>query len=536
MALMVEVEGDGGADSLRTRLASSLGVLSDVVAQLEPGRLSGGDAKELYGSFVLFERLAMAGRTVLAPRIDASGIWRDEGHGNAASFLASLEGVSTGQARRTLELGQRLDQLPDTKDALCQGTLSAPKATELTSAGVLAPEREAELLSGAAAEPLHEVRDRCQRSRATSVGHDPIAATKRIYAGRHFSSWTDPEGAFCYRGRDTADRGARILEHIGHVSTRLRRLRRKEGEVVDEPEQALRADAFFLLLTGSSTPTGAKCGDGDGSSRSAVVDPDIDPDICESPDGDPDPDIDPDDIDIGEGSSSIIDRPPTCSAMVRIDLDALLRGEVHPNELCEIDAQGPIPVAMARQMMNDSFLRMVFHRAGDIRSISHFGRTINRQLRTALAHRDRTCVVPGCSVRHNLEIDHIIPFAEGGPTNIDNLALLCHHHHFLKTFEGWTLTRDDTDDTCGAIAGTGTATTGGTSTATADSTTGGTSTAGHHPTWRFEPLPPFGQEPDLGWDLPTHRNHRRHGHGTETGADPDPDHDPEVTGRLFEPG
>jgi hypothetical protein len=129
---------------------------------------------------------------------------------------------------------------------------------------------------------------------------------------------------------------------------------------------------------------------------------------------------------------------------------------------------------MARDMANDSFLRFIFHRSEDIRAISHFGRTINKSLRTALVHRDRTCVVPGCGVSFGLEIDHILPMAEGGPTTIDNLALLCHHHHFLKTFEGWILTKVDHHDHHDP----------------------------HHPTWRFEPLPPFGQEPDLGADRP----------------------------------
>ena len=138
---------------------------------------------------------------------------------------------------------------------------------------------------------------------------------------------------------------------------------------------------------------------------------------------------------------------------------------------------GPIPVAMARDLINNSFLRVVFHRAGDIRAVSHLGRTINQVLRTALVFRDRTCVVPGCGTSYGLEIDHIVPFAEGGPTTLDNLALLCHHHHFLKTYESWTLSKDRIEPS-GAI------------------------------NWRFEPLPPFGQEPDLGMDTEEARSKR----------------------------
>jgi hypothetical protein len=48
-------------------------------------------------------------------------------------------------------------------------------------------------------------------------------------------------------------------------------------------------------------------------------------------------------------------------------------------------------------------------------------------------------VIPGCSERKGLEIDHLVPFAEGGPTSLANLARACHFHHYLKTHHGWVL-------------------------------------------------------------------------------------------------
>ena len=53
--------------------------------------------------------------------------------------------------------------------------------------------------------------------------------------------------------------------------------------------------------------------------------------------------------------------------------------------------------------------------------------------------RDRTCVVPGCDVGRQLEIDHIKGVNEGGPTRLDNLARLCRWHHYLKTHRGHRL-------------------------------------------------------------------------------------------------
>jgi hypothetical protein len=36
-----------------------------------------------------------------------------------------------------------------------------------------------------------------------------------------------------------------------------------------------------------------------------------------------------------------------------------------------------------------------------------------------------------------LEIDHIIPLAEGGRTELTNTWRICSHHHHLKTYFGW---------------------------------------------------------------------------------------------------
>jgi hypothetical protein len=354
-------------------------------------------------------------------------------------MLADLEGISPGQAQATLSNGVRLTQLPGTEQALRAGELSGPKLTELTTAGVLSPGTEQELLDGAGRAPLKVIRDRCQRSRAT--GTDQVARIKRIRAERFFSSWIDAEGAFCFKGRDTPDRGAEILSRLEQVASRLRdeqRAKAKEEpdrDPEDIPERANRADAFHALMTGPS-----------------------------------------DEGSWGSSTSSVLSGTPRAQVVVRVDLAALLRGRTAPRETCEIDDLGPIPVPMARDLANDSFLAVLFHQAGDIKAVSHFGRTINATLRTALIDRDRTCVVPGCGVSYGLEIDHVLPFAEGGPTSLDNLALLCHHHHFLKTYEGWQLERHGpTDD---------------------------------EPNWSFTPLPPFGQEPDLGLGLPGRRMKR----------------------------
>jgi hypothetical protein len=75
----------------------------------------------------------------------------------------------------------------------------------------------------------------------------------------------------------------------------------------------------------------------------------------------------------------------------------------------------------------------------DVTGVAHAGRTIPASIRRALIERDPHCVVPGCDVRDGLEIDHVLPVVEHGPTKLDNLARLCHWHHYLKTHQGHLL-------------------------------------------------------------------------------------------------
>jgi hypothetical protein len=52
--------------------------------------------------------------------------------------------------------------------------------------------------------------------------------------------------------------------------------------------------------------------------------------------------------------------------------------------------------------------------------------------------RDLTCRAPGCDVPAvHCDIDHTIPYADGGATHPSNLKSLCRKHHLMKTFWGW---------------------------------------------------------------------------------------------------
>jgi HNH endonuclease len=73
-------------------------------------------------------------------------------------------------------------------------------------------------------------------------------------------------------------------------------------------------------------------------------------------------------------------------------------------------------------------------------SVGRATRTIPTHIRTALCLRDQGCRFPGCD-RPPAWTDghHIIHWADGGPTALDNLVSLCRRHHRSVHEEGWRI-------------------------------------------------------------------------------------------------
>jgi 5-methylcytosine-specific restriction endonuclease McrA len=80
----------------------------------------------------------------------------------------------------------------------------------------------------------------------------------------------------------------------------------------------------------------------------------------------------------------------------------------------------------------------VIARSGDGRFMDY-----GRRMRTApptlkralLAHHGFRCGADGCDSRHRLQIHHVVPWSQGGPTNQNNLVVLCWFHHQVVVHE-----------------------------------------------------------------------------------------------------
>jgi hypothetical protein len=361
-------------------LVEVVATLREMVSGLDAGVLDGAAAVEVLGLFGEVERLGAAGVALAAGRVEATRAWQGSGNRSAAHFVADRCGSSVRSAVVALETARRLESLPATEEALRSGTLSMAKVNEIASVAGDRPEKESELVAAAKSETLPALQEKCRAMRAE--GTAGIEGYQRVRKSRFLRHWTDPDGAFRLEARLCPDAGAKVLAALEVHHRRIFAGARREGR--RESYEAYAADALVALAEGD-----------------------------------------------GRGPRGVVHS--------RVDHSALVRGYVKEGEVCDIPGVGPIPVAVVREMLDDGVLKVIVTKGVDVVAVAHGGRTIPAHVRSALETRDPKCVVPGCDVRDRLEIDHLVSFAEGGPTTLENLARLCHRHHALKTHQGWVL-------------------------------------------------------------------------------------------------
>lgn len=130
-----------------------------------------------------------------------------------------------------------------------------------------------------------------------------------------------------------------------------------------------------------------------------------------------------------------------------MDLPTLLGLRENPAELVGF---GPIPASIARLLAADAKWRKFITDplTGNLLDMGRDSYVPSQLLADFLSARDRTCRFPGCSQSAKLgDIDHAVPWDEGGQTNRENLGYLCRRHHRLKTHGGWQI-ESSSDGSC----------------------------------------------------------------------------------------
>ena len=152
---------------------------------------------------------------------------------------------------------------------------------------------------------------------------------------------------------------------------------------------------------------------------------------------------------VGCDGSGGLARPPSCDALdgpgqhAAPGSRAQRHGGAHPDRRptghAILDGVGPIDAASARRIACDAkVIPAVLGSRSEPLDLGRATYTVPTALRRALILRDGGCAFAGCDRTHRqCHGHHIRHWADGGPTQLKNLVLLCGRHHRLIHHSEW---------------------------------------------------------------------------------------------------
>ena len=342
----------------------------------------------------LFAHLEAAGARLLdlIREFDArSG--RNHGFRSCAHWLFWRVGMNRGAARERVRVARALGALPRLAEALAHGELSYSKVRALTR--VATPETEERLLAVGKAGTACHVEQIVRGWRRVDQLAEAGETTQR-HKTRALHVYTDDDGMVVVRGRLTPEAGAVFMQALAAArETLYQRARATEDVPAETPTPSTaqqHADALALLAE---------------TALHHGVDP-----------GSP-----------GERYQVVVHVDASVLADPEAPGQSLLEGGTH------------VSAETSRRLACDAS-RVVMRHDPDGRAVEVGARTrtIPSAIRRALHHRDGGCRFPGCGLRFG-QGHHIRHWAQGGPTTLSNLAMLCRRHHRAVHEDGYQVER-----------------------------------------------------------------------------------------------
>lgn len=370
--------------------------------------------------------------------------WAEAGFTSCAEWLAWRIGIGLNAARERVRTARALIDLPEASAAIAAGDLSYAKARALTR--VATPASETDLLELARAGSADNL-ERVVRSWKAMNDAEELSAERLRHRRRRLSVFVDDDGSYVVKGRLDPEAGAVLMRAIDAASDAV--YRRGAGDEETTAAQR-RADAMGLLAERAL----AEGFGGDRGDRGAPVD--------RGGRGDR-PGQGPVDLQAPRGS-----RADRYQVMLYVDADTLRadrpsgRSELDGVRICRETSRRLTcdagvteierAVAGRKSALGRSSTPDPTSDAGEARDVTAVTRpdgprgaavppmngqahpagrrrrTVSPALRRALLTRDRGCRFPGCGSRFT-EAHHIVHWADGGPTELSNLVLLCRRHH-----------------------------------------------------------------------------------------------------------
>ncbi|MEE4184204.1 MAG: DUF222 domain-containing protein [Gammaproteobacteria bacterium] len=334
---------------------------------------------------------------VLIREFDQRGGWNGEGMKSCAHWLNWKCGIALGAAREKVRVAHALADLPGISSALRGGQVSYSKVRAMTR--VATPQNEDYLLMIAAHGTASHV-ERLVRHYRRVKRSEALEQANRVHAVRECSWYVDDDGSYVLNARLSPEQGARVAQALDAALSTINEEQRNAADDVsaETPIAARRADALERLADGYLT---GDAQDSNGGER--------------------------------------------CTLHIHTDINTL-RADGDGAE-AELAAGGRVSAETSRRLACDcGVVHWRDDAEGNALNIGRRTRSIPPAIRRALNRRDGGCRFPGCTARHYVDAHHIRHWADGGETRLDNLLLLCRHHHRLVHEGGFGLAMDATGE------------------------------------------------------------------------------------------
>ena len=316
------------------------------------------------------------------------------GIASCAHWLSWKCGFGLVAAREKVRVARALEALPLISEAMRLGTLSYCKARAITR--VATPANESLLLSIAENGTVTHV-EKTVRLFQQGLRAEELEAANARHADRYAQCYFDERGQLILRAQLPPEQGALFMKALEAAAEALWEADDASREASSgqprEDAAARKADALALMAETvlAHGASGAAAGD-----RHLVT------------------------VHVAE---EVLRDPSAAGA-------------------CHVEGQAPLPPATVRRLCCDgSLVAIVEDGEGAPLSATRKTRVVPSAMRRALVARDGGCRFPACTHRRFVDAHHIVHWADGGDTTLDNLTLLCRkHHRFLHEY-GFELER-----------------------------------------------------------------------------------------------
>ena len=342
-------------------------------------------------------------------QFDEANGWHAQGAVSCAHWLSWRIGLDLATARERVRVARTLGKLPAIDGALGAGKLSYAKVRALSR--VATPENEAKLLEMALFATGAQLERICRGYRgALSVDEPPTREGRSVRRRLLPSGMVKLEIVLC---PDEADLVLRALDRAREVEYEA-----AQGDVSAETRNC---DPGHKDVSAETPDEGADTSSPWPSRPDGMVA------LAES---------------YLAGSTATGNGGERYQVMLHVDQDPLAADGALAATL---EDGTSVSAETFRRVACDCGIVAVSGGEGHL-SIGRRSRSIPPAIRRVLQLRDQGCRFPGCTHDRFLHGHHVHHWLHGGETGVDNLLLLCSHHHHLVHEGGWSIERGRDDE------------------------------------------------------------------------------------------